>query len=111
MSNSNTNPTFTNVWKHCFGVARLNEATEDAIYEVLEDCKNGDGTMDSLNATLDFLEKVQADPANIMNAKLEYFAAIGDNSKGREIVDKLGPDATFGDLDKAIKDGTISTQE
>lgn len=59
--------------------------------------------MDATVALLDFFE---SDPKFPKINALEYYAMV-DLSKGREILEKLGPDATFRDLDAAIADGRI----
>lgn len=85
-----------------------------------------DRTMELVNLGLDYF-RVFADPANgqqeiervlcfitdVIDRPdegeelfLEYVSP--DPAKGREIIEKLGTDATLGDLDAAIKNGTIS---
>lgn len=44
-------------------------------------------------------------PAPPTDAYLEYFT---DAEKGKEVISKLGTNATFGDLDAAIKNGTMT---
>ena len=91
----------------------INEATVDAIAEQMRTVVNHyrdetDRTEADTNRMLDYLEKALVSPADATDAYFEYFAV--DPTKGREIIEKLGPDVTLGDLDKAIKDGAISKQ-
>jgi hypothetical protein len=97
MTQSNTNGTTT-----------VDEA-ERIAGEILEHYETQtDGNSDATNAVLDFFE---SDPTNANIGALEYYAATDPGlAKGKEIVSKLGPDATFGDLDEAIKNGTISPE-
>jgi hypothetical protein len=54
---------------------------------------------------VEFVTNIVQHPEDGASLFLEYVSP--DPVKGREIVDKLGVYATFGDLDAAIKNGTI----
>ena len=55
---------------------------------------------------INFITNIAIDQNNGTDLFLEYVSE--DPIKGREILEKLGTDATFGDLDEAIKNGTIT---
>jgi hypothetical protein len=72
---------------------------------VLDDFREGGRGEDPLDKAIQFLLAAAANPEDATDAYLEYFA--DDPVKGREIISKLGVDATFGDLDAAMRNGTI----
>jgi hypothetical protein len=81
------------------------DRTMKLVNEVLDDFREGGRGEDPINKALVFLLAVADSPDDATDAYLAYFA--GDPVKGREIIEKLGVDATFGDLDAAMKNGTI----
>jgi hypothetical protein len=72
---------------------------------VLDDFREGGRGEDPIDKAIEFLLAVAANPEDATDAYMEYFAP--DPAKGREIIEKLGVEATFADLDVAMKNGTI----
>lgn len=73
---------------------------------VFDDYQQSDYSEESSERLRTFLHAaLRAHPEPPIDAYLTYFA--GDPAKGREILERLGPDATFSDLADAVKNGTI----
>jgi hypothetical protein len=80
------------------------DETMRLVNEVLEDFRNGP-CRSAIDRLVAFLAAVNENPQDATDAYLEYFAP--DPANGREIIEKLGNNATFGDLAEAVKNGSI----
>jgi hypothetical protein len=92
---STTNDTTTNA---------TTNTTLQLVHDVVSDFKNGPAK-EEVERFVTFLNAAIDSPECVHDAYLTYYA--GSPEKGLEIIKKLGTNATFGDLDAAIKNGTI----
>jgi hypothetical protein len=82
-------------------VAKIAQYLSDALDVFLE----GPPTDEAAHKIVNFVSTVIDSPEDVESLFLEFMAE--DPAKGREIISKLGTDATFADLDSAMKNGTI----
>lgn len=80
-----------------------NDSIASAVNTVLDTFARGPQTSSDMDALRHFFQTVVKEPGSFWDSYLGFFEATGDHAKGREIIDKLGPDATFGDLAAFVK--------